>query len=219
MLPTVQISSRAAHGMLSAPAACLRSASCRRTRPRLHTVPHGCCARMRRCSRRLPPSPEDGLKRLTELLGEYRTGTDGEYGTGKSATDTSGAAYSGAAQAGIGSAEYPETDRPRHTTGDSIRNTYDSIKSTDPADSIEKYSGSRTHPQHRQHHCSRPAARTAAAPQVALVLSGLLRPPRNIRGPRQRQHRGAREALPRRRYARGAESARRGARDKSCAAG
>ena len=81
--------------------------------------------------------PEDGLKRLTELLVEYRTDTDGEYGTGKSATDTSGAAYSGAAQAGIGSAEYPETDRPRHTTGDSIRNTYDSIKSTDPADSIE----------------------------------------------------------------------------------
>ena len=36
--------------------------------------------------------PEDGLKRLTELLGEYRTDTDGEYGTGKSATDTSGAA-------------------------------------------------------------------------------------------------------------------------------
>ncbi len=81
--------------------------------------------------------PEDGLKRLTELLVEYRTDTDGEYGTGKSATDTSGAAYSGAAQAGIGSAEYSETDRPRHTTGDSIRNTYDSIKSTDPADSIE----------------------------------------------------------------------------------
>ena len=87
--------------------------------------------------------PEDGLKRLTDLLGEYRTDTDGEYGTSKSAADTSGTAHSGAAQAGIGSSECPKTDRtlrntddPVQNTDDSIRNTYDSIQNTDPADSI-----------------------------------------------------------------------------------